>query len=348
VIAQPAATEPSTLNQYAPIGQLLLGVDVAAASSTDPTAVFLASANADVPLFSGNDVRNARWYAGGHFGIAGIAQPTNLSTVTSLGSVPSYLATALNATPDKIVQSIEGSINLGVKLGNWSIPGGTFDSGTPPSTSFPTTTLVSLSGILGGGAISPLSPSQASPAVYYATNQIINDTTTSGLVPPATCSYGPGTNNPTVTVPPCYIAYVPVDRTHFYRHYEAGVRLRVYGEDFGDNKLRYPGFADFTVGQNEYVTGGKLHQVVVHIGATLPVTSVDGLYAFGAVDMGLSNTNGNGAQLILSPVPNSLNLTYTSPSVFVIPTQQPNRDRYNFGVGFDFYHLFQMISKKGS
>ena len=348
MIAQPAATEPSTLNQYAPIGQLLLGVDVAAASSTDPTAVFLASANADVPLFSGNDVRNARWYAGGHFGIAGIAQPTNLSTVTSLGSVPSYLATALNATPDKIVQSIEGSINLGVKLGNWSIPGGTFDSGTPPSTSFPTTTLVSLSGILGGGAISPLSPSQASPAVYYATNQIINDTTTSGLVPPATCSYGPGTNNPTVTVPPCYIAYVPVDRTHFYRHYEAGVRLRVYGEDFGDNKLRYPGFADFTVGQNEYVTGGKLHQVVVHIGATLPVTSVDGLYAFGAVDMGLSNTNGNGAQLILSPVPNSLNLTYTSPSVFVIPTQQPNRDRYNFGVGFDFYHLFQMISKKGS
>jgi hypothetical protein len=102
------------------------------------------------------------------------------------------------------------------------------------------------------------------------------------------------------------------------------------------------------VGQNEYVTGGKLHQVVVHIGATLPVTSVDGLYAFGAVDMGLSNTNGNGAQLILSPVPTSLNLTYTSPSVFVIPTQQPNRDRYNFGVGFDFYHLFQMIGKKGS
>jgi hypothetical protein len=101
---------------------------VAAASSTDPTAVFLASANADAPLFSGNDVRNARWYVGGHFGIAGIAQPTNLSTITSLGSVPSYVSTALNATPDKIVQSIEGSIDLGVKLfkGERSIPGGTF------------------------------------------------------------------------------------------------------------------------------------------------------------------------------------------------------------------------------
>jgi hypothetical protein len=104
---------------------------------------------------------------------------------------------------------------------------------------------------------------------------------------------------------------------------------------------------DITIGQNEYVTGGRLKGVVLHIGGTMPVPALDGVYIFGSMDMGMSfGNNQNNAELLLTPVPSTLNLTYLSPSVNTISVSQPNRDRYRLGFGVDLFHLYSAFKSK--
>jgi hypothetical protein len=258
-----------------------------------------------------------------------------------------YYASAANATPDKIVQSWEGVGSLSFKLTGTDLGIGTFDGGQPLYTSYPRRTYVSTSLLLSGGFISPLSASQASPSVFYATNAIQMAYPNTPWA--STCIPSTPTSNPT-----CYVAFIPEDRTRFYRHYEAGLRLRLYGEDFDHHILRFPGIMDLTVGQNEYVTGGKLNGAVLHLGGLLPlpIPKVDGIYAFGSVDSAVngpltscSNPTQSCAQLLLSPVPSTANVNYLSPSVYNVTVSQPNRDRYRFGFGIDIYHLITAKSQ---
>jgi hypothetical protein len=329
-----------------PLFSTVVGVDVEGASSTSPAARFWGNVSVDEPIFPQKhgsnrltDISQAKLFLGGSLRIAAMAQPGQLSA-SELTS--GYLATAVNATPDKIVQSWEGTGSMSFKILSTNLGIGTFDNGSPTSKSYPRKTLLTTSILASGGFISPLSASQANPAVYYATNQIINDPS----IPPTTpfapsCTYTSGT-------PPCYFSFVPTDRERFYRHYEIGFRFRTYGEDFENHVLRFPGIMDLTVGQNEYVTAGKLNGVVVHFGGSLPIPipKVPGIYAFGAIDAAINGPSGGGAQLLLEPVPSTANVTYLSPSVYEIPVSQPNRDRYRFGVGVDLYHLITAKQQK--
>jgi hypothetical protein len=329
-----------------PLFSTVVGVDVEGASSASPGARFMGNVSVDEPVLPprhGSDrltnIDQARLFLGGSLRIAAMAQPGTLSS-SELSA--GYLSTAVNATPDKIVQSWEGSGSMSFNINSTNLGIGTFDNGSPTSKNYPRKTLLLTSILFSGGFISSLSASQANPAVYYATNQIVNDPN----IPPTTpfassCSYTSGT-------PPCYFAFIPTDRTRFYRHYEAGFRFRTYGEDFVNHVLRFPGIMDLTVGQNEYVTGGQLHGVVVHFGGFLPIPipKVEGIYAFGSIDAEINGPTGSGQQLLLEPVPSTANVTYLSPSVYSISVSQPNRDRYRFGVGIDLYHLITAKQQK--
>jgi hypothetical protein len=336
----------------APLGMVVAGLDISGASSTDPQAVVLGTGIIDVPVI-GPSKHNANgstdfsyrptlWFSG-LVRIAGMAQPGNLSgNLGDLSSLGTYLGNALNANPDKIVQSIEVGATIAGQIGSWRVDNiGTFDTGTFRQTANRPNpgTLFTLSIIASGGAITPLSASQANPPVYYLTQQIA---TQYNLTPPTSgCD--------TVTPPTCYVAFVPTDRTHFYRNYEAGLRLKIYGGDYADSQpqYRFPGMADFTIGQNEYVTGGKLRGLVMHVGGSLPVPTLDGVYIFGQMDLGLNAQNGDRyPQVLLTPVPSTANLTYLSPSVMTVPTSQPNRDRYRFGFGVDIFHLVSAVRTK--
>ena len=344
-------TVKSAFKDMAPLAEALVGVDVSAASSTSPQAVLLALGTFDIPLqkitaFSTAKTPQQRllWLSG-QLGLKGMAQPGAISGASSAG----YYASAINATPDKIVQSVDVSQHLGFQFYAWHMPTGTgmgtFDSGNPADSRKPGAfgTLSTLSFIAGGGAITPLSPSQASPQVFEATPEILqtqipyNPPTNTF---PTTCSQTPSTQ--------CYVIFLPSDRTHFYRYYDAGLRLKLYPTDYTDNELRFPAILNFTIGQNEYVTGGKLHGTVLHTGGSLPIPKIDGFYLFGDFDLGLSSKNGGGPELQLIPAPATAGVTPTSPSVYTIFTSQPNRDRYQIGFGIDVFHLFPKLLKSNN
>jgi hypothetical protein len=343
-IEKAAQPSPTCIYRMPPLFSAVVGLNVEGASSTSPGATFLGNALVDLPVLPKRpmddrirNIDNARLFITGSLRIAGMAQPGALSGAQF---TTGYLATAINATPDKVVQSWEGVSSVSYRLWSTNLGMGSFSTGTVPSPTYPRNTLITTSVLLSGGFNSPLSASQANPAVFYATNQIQGLFTPKGGWP-ATCAYNSGT-------PPCYVSFIPGDRLRFYRHYEAGLRFRIYGEDFDRHILRFPGMVDITAGQNEYVTAGKLNGAVVHIGGFLPIPipKVPGIYSFGALDSAVNGPVGGGAQLLLAPVPSTANVTYLSTNVYDIPVSQPNRDRYRFGFGIDLYQLLSNAAQK--
>lgn len=327
----------------APLGEALVGIDVSAASSAPPQGVLLALATFDLPLEHLGDFSTARdlgvnpkkpLWVSGELGLKGIAQPGPVSGVVS----PGYFASAANATPDKIVQSIDASMHLGWQFHTWHVGIGTFDSGTSQNTSATqaSDTFATLSFIGGGGAATPLSVSQITPQVFEATPLIIQ---TQKPVSPFN-SFAPSCSANPAAAPTCYVIFLPSDRTRFYRSYDVGLRLKLYAKDLTDNELRFPAILNLTVGQNEYVTGGKLRAPVLHLGGSFPFPRLDSVYVFGNFDLALSSSGGGGPQLQLIPAPATAGVTSTSPSVYTILTTQPNRDRYEIGFGIDVFHLF--------
>jgi hypothetical protein len=336
-----AVLNVSAFNEMAPLEEAMVGVDVSAASSANPQAVFLGVGLIDIPVSLTAASRNithskfgAVWVSG-QLGLKGMAQPGAVSGALSSG----YFATAVNATPDKIVQSVDMSLHIGLELHQWRIPIASFDvpnsKNTATHESKPTT-IAMLSLIGGGGAITPLSLSQANPQIFEATPQIIS--TFNGM------KNGDGT---TITFPTsctpttCFVTFTPADRSRFYRYYDGGLRLKLYSRDYPDGELRFPAILDLTIGQSEYVTGGIAHGPVLHVGGSFPIPRADSFYGFGSMDLGLTRASGGGAQLFFVPVPMSVQPppTPTSTSVTNIITAQPNRDRYVFGFGVDLIHL---------
>jgi hypothetical protein len=351
----------SSFTKTAPIGTAVVGLDVTGASSTNPQPVFLGLGMMDIPLSS--DPSKGRFFdslvwANAQLRIAGMAQPGTLTgALGSTASAASYLESSVNANPDNIVQSLEGIGSISFKFKHWDLPVDTFDVGNYQPVNKLPTTIVSLQGIISLGAITPLSVSQANPPVYNLTSQIV---TNYSSYFPANCTLTPGSVStsapaccpPSASSTTCYVSFMPTDRTRFYRHYETGLRLKLYGGDYDDSdkKYRFPGMADFTIGQNEYVTGGKLSHFVLHIGGVMPLPLLDGGYIFGSMDTELSKAANGGAQLILTPATSTSTtpLTYASSSVTNIPVSQPNRDRYQIGIGLDIYHLVSSLAKKTS
>ncbi len=336
-----AVLNVSAFNEMAPLGEAMVGVDVSAASSANPQAVFLGVGLFDIPVSltaASRNISHSKFggvWVSGQLGLKGMAQPGAVSGALSSG----YFATAVNATPDKIVQSVDMSLHVGLELHQWRIPIASFD--VPNSKNAATheskpTTIAMLSLIGGGGAITPLSLSQANPQIFEATPQIIN--TFNGM------KNGDGT---TITFPTgctsttCFVTFTPADRSHFYRYYDGGLRLKLYSRDYPDGELRFPAILDLTIGQSEYVTGGIAHGPVLHVGGSFPIPRADSFYGFGSMDLGLTRASEGGAQLFFVPVPMSVQPppTPTSASVTNIITAQPNRDRYVFGFGVDLLHL---------
>ena len=93
------------------------------------------------------------------------------------------------------------------------------------------------------------------------------------------------------------------------------------------------------MGQNEYVTGGRLSRWVLHTGGVMPLPQLDGFYIFGSMDTGFEK-NKIGQQLLLNPATSTLNLTPISTGVYDVTVPQPNRDRYSFGFAVDIAHLY--------
>jgi hypothetical protein len=143
------------------------------------------------------------------------------------------------------------------------------------------------------------------------------------------------------------IAYVQQKRTGFLFKWGAGARLTRVFPARGDGGVPYAGMLDLAIGQDQSVTGGRTGGVVFHMEGQYPIPyqSLSFVYVFGSTSIRLTkNLNDSIINLgTISPTP-----TIPSPTVLELPTQQPDRDFYRFGVGVNVLDVFSNWFKGSS
>jgi hypothetical protein len=335
-----ALTRPASVTH----ARILAGVDVSAASSTDPAAKFLLDATLNIPISKGSNTpglttNNWLW---GYARISSIAQPGAIGGV----SAPSTYVTALTAaSPNAIVQSFEATGGYEYRLA-------TFDnaSGLRP---------ILFSLIAGAGVITPLSDTQATPNVYIASPAIQSYYLTQATSSPSTVNTEnataiaaagcPAPSSPgalPAATPVCYIAQYPEARSRFFRNYAAGLRFKRYYFNSIDDAYIFPANFDLTLGQNEYVTGGLFHRVVIHFGGSTPlpasISVLQGVYVYAYMDIVPISSSVPTNQYLLLQAPGTV--TTSSSSVASILVGQPDRDRYRFGIAYDLTTLIKKLT----
>lgn len=202
------------------------------------------------------------------------------------------------------------------------------------------------------GATTPLS-SQDVAVTYKAPAPGTNECTVLASRFSSAMGYNPGL----VQAPPgsttCLaggytdVAFANQDRSNFLLKYGGGFRAArsIDCTSSGTDKTQCsPSYAaiDVTFGQDESVTGGKLHAEVFKLDGVLPIQTGGSawLYIFGSVYLRTS-PNRNLAPLILTP---DTGVTIPSPTAFVLPLRQPDRDYFRLGVGINLAQIFCKIS----
>lgn len=242
--------------------------------------------------------------------------------------------------------------------------GAPFTTNSPPSIPPPgTTTPVTLTGQSNKYGYNPYLP----PPGYYVTNN--NGTPGVSTTPGCVVQPTPGTTVASVGQPGTQIttlAFSHEDRTSFLLKWQAGVRLinrwhtdassvcstwspssAGHANDGRCSRL----IADISIGQDESITGGYLRHFVLNNDILLPIATT-GLYFFGTASTRFSR-NETFSPLILNSVPiasganpTAGSVTIPSPSVFVLPLRQPNRDFYRIGFGIDVTSLIKPLVSK--
>jgi hypothetical protein len=141
------------------------------------------------------------------------------------------------------------------------------------------------------------------------------------------------------------LAFQPVDRSNFLLKYGAGVRFTmIYPPK--DQQPAYAGSIDFSIGQDQAITGGKFHGAVFKIDGFYPLALGKNsfLYLFGSTAI---KTTGNMSQtqIILASAPNPT--APLSADVTVLPLAVPNRDFNRIGIGVNITSIFCALSKDG-
>ncbi len=143
------------------------------------------------------------------------------------------------------------------------------------------------------------------------------------------------------------VALVADDRDRFFRQYYAGLRLQTFFFNRHNVPLqRFPAQLDFAIGQNEYVSGGRLHGPIIRVDAyfPLPYDNLQFINLYGTVLMRPTRVT-TGSPLVLEPVldaQGNFDNKFPAPNTALLPVHQFDRDYYKFGVGFD---LISFIKK---
>ncbi len=146
-----------------------------------------------------------------------------------------------------------------------------------------------------------------------------------------------------------FIAFASQDRDRFFRQYYGGIRLKTfyYNRDTDEPLRRFPGTLDVLLGQNEAITGGRLHRAVLRLEGffPLPFSEVRDIFLFGTAELIPGRPNISDA-IILQPAP--ANTPVPAANVLLVSSPQLNRDHYRLGVGLDFLSLIQHIKERNN
>jgi hypothetical protein len=117
-------------------------------------------------------------------------------------------------------------------------------------------------------------------------------------------------------------------------------------DDNGDLLDQFPGMFDVTFGQNEAVTGGTFHKFVVGLEGfySLPFGERRFLFLFGSAKFKAGGAKTKEAPFILDTAESSV--LPTDPKVFLADPTPSNRDTYRLGFGVDLIEIFKAASSK--
>jgi hypothetical protein len=320
--------------------RIMAGIDVSAASSADPAAKFLGEFDIDIPLpgrKTTTPIGSNDWIWG-YARVSSIAQASG--AISSASNVSTYIQPLTSSAPSSIVQSFEVTGGYELRFRETDTHGW---ARRP----------IVISGILGGGFITPISTvQQGTPPIYIATTALqkyyatiatqnpgnTTDTTNASNIS-AAC---PAATPPATTPPTCYIAEYPSARERFFHDYGLGLRIKHYYFNDWDESFIFPAIFDVTVGQNDYVTAGYLRRAVIHLGGSTPLKQFPGLYVYAAFDLALEKNGTPNQQFVLQSAPSTV--TVSSANVANIFVGQPDRDRYRFGIAYDLDSLIKKFN----
>jgi hypothetical protein len=208
----------------------------------------------------------------------------------------------------------------------------------------------------GAGAISPLNADRESAQIFRIPDAGDDDTPPSSQRDLFVQRFGEPPEGKT------FIGFVPLERDRFFRQYYFGIRLKTHYCNDADCWIpikRFPSIVDFSVGQNEAVTGGRLFHDVRDANNTivgkkrswvlridgfypLPIKEASFLYLYGTAVMKIG---AGGVRidnpLFLDTAPGEVLIT--SPLVFIPPPEkqpsQLDRDYYKIGIGINLTDL---------
>lgn len=199
------------------------------------------------------------------------------------------------------------------------------------------------------------SPALPGPGYYTGTNGTVQ----------MGCVVQPGVSGTTSSTQPgtqiTTIGFSNEDRSSFLIKWGAGVRItdrwfvKPADETTWCSKSDCSRLtADFSIGQDEAITGGHLRHWVLKADATVPIED-SGFYFFGASANRLER-NTTLSPLILTPVTlaptttvtstctaSATTVCYPSPSVFILPYKQQDRDYYRIGIGVNVMKLLTKL-----
>lgn len=142
-----------------------------------------------------------------------------------------------------------------------------------------------------------------------------------------------------------FVAFVQSDRDKFFRQYYLGLRMQTFFFNlFNMPMQRFPSQLDIAIGQNEFVTRGKLKGPVVRIDGFFPLP-YDGLKFINIIGTAMLRPGHSvtGFPLVLQPAP--AGTVVPAPNVDLILVPQPNRDYYRVGFGIDLMSLIQKFNQ---
>src|SRR5262245_22933361 len=149
-----------------------------------------------------------------------------------------------------------------------------------------------------------------------------------------------------------FVAFVEEDRDRFFRQYYVGLRAQTFFFNRHNVPIqRFPAQFDIQWGQNEYVTGGRLHGSVLRFDGyfPLPYEKARFINLFGTAFMRPVRVKTDIEPLVLKPVFTGENngVFDTSkvfdPKTLVLGVQHFNRDYYRVGVGVDLIPFVQSL-----
>ena len=141
------------------------------------------------------------------------------------------------------------------------------------------------------------------------------------------------------------LAFNRQERTSFLRKYGVGIRTITRFRETDRSSTTGKaccerGVVDFVFGQDEAITGGKLHGWVFRVDGVhpLPIAGKSYLYLFGTASIRITH-NKDLRTLILDA--DTSGATPSAANVALLPLKQPDKDFYRFGVGLDFVKMIK-------